>query len=364
MSLMSVCPARPAPPTAAETMRDREDEPQIRPLEPGQLGDRREAAVVDEEEEDADGDVGEDRRRLAHGVAQRAADQEQGVVHDRTSATAGTSSAASSTSCSSASPVTRRNTSSRLGCSIVQALQADAGAVEGAHQLGHVLGGASEVQPQLAVGALAVGRHRRQRVVGALGVLRRAELQLDDLVADLALQLLRRALGDDRALADDGDLVGEAVGLLQVLRGEEDGHAQLVVEAPDLLPDRRAARGVEAGGGLVQKEDARVVDERQCEVEPALHAAGVRAGPLLRVDVVEADRRAAGAPPSCAPRRAACRRARTAGRAARAPSSGGRGRRPGVRRRWPRAPCRPGARRRSRPPWRCRRSGSGWSSGS
>ena len=91
-------------------------------------------------------------------------------------------------------------------------------------------------------------------------------------------------------------LVGELVGLLQVLGGEEDGGA-VVVQRPHLLPDRLAADRVEAGGRLVEEEDPRFVDERGGEVEPALHAArvGRRRG---------GRRRAAGRPARAGRRRA------------------------------------------------------------
>ncbi len=54
------------------------------------------------------------------------------------------------------------------------------------------------------------------------------------------LERVRRALGDDPPAVDDADVVGELVGLLQVLGGEEDGRA-VVVERAHLLPDRLAA---------------------------------------------------------------------------------------------------------------------------
>ncbi len=63
--------------------------------------------------------------------------------------------------------------------------------------------------------------------------------------ADLGLERLGRALGDQLAPGDDPDAVGELVGLLQVLGGEEDGGA-LLVQLLDLLPDRLAADRVEA----------------------------------------------------------------------------------------------------------------------
>ena len=99
-------------------------------------------------------------------------------------------------------------------------------------------------------------------------------------MADLRLQRLRRPLGDDPAAVDDPDVVGELVGLLQVLGGEEDGRA-LVVQRPHLLPDRLAADRVEAGGRLVEEEDAGLVDQRRGEVEAALHPARVAADPAV-----------------------------------------------------------------------------------
>ena len=78
-------------------------------------------------------------------------------------------------------------------------------------------------------------------------------------------------------MVDDPDPVGEHVGLLEVLRGQEDGHAVLAREPGDLVPERAAALRVEAGRRLVEEEDARPVDEREREVEPALHAARVAA---------------------------------------------------------------------------------------
>ena len=103
----------------------------------------------------------------------------------------------------------------------------------------------------------------------------RSRLVLRDRVdarpAHLGLQRRRRPLGDDAALVDDPDAVGEDVRLLEVLRREEHGHALLAAQARDLLPHRRAALRVEAGRRLVEEEHAREVDEREREVEPPLH---------------------------------------------------------------------------------------------
>ena len=74
-----------------------------------------------------------------------------------------------------------------------------------------------------------------------------------------------RALGDDPAVVDDPDAVGEHVRLLEVLRRQEDGHALVAREPPDLLPERGAALRVEARRRLVEEEDRRVVDQRRAQ---------------------------------------------------------------------------------------------------
>ena len=77
-------------------------------------------------------------------------------------------------------------------------------------------------------------------------------------------------------------LVGEPVGLLQVLRGEQHGRA-LGRRARSMTSHRslRLLR-VEAGRRLVEEEHRRAVDEGGGEVEAAAHAAGVGARPAGR----------------------------------------------------------------------------------
>ena len=86
-----------------------------------------------------------------------------------------------------------------------------------------------------------------------------------------------RALGDQPAAVEHRDPVGELIGLLQVMRGEEDRHAA-VHEIADDPPHGAAAARVEAGGRLVEEDDPRIADQGHREVEPAAHAAGVRRG--------------------------------------------------------------------------------------
>ncbi len=81
--------------------------------------------------------------------------------------------------------------------------------------------------------------------------------------------------GEGAAPAEDGDPVGEPVGLLQVLGGEEDGRAG-GGEFADRVPQLLTAARVEPGGGFVEEhhpDGAGVADEARGEVEAAAHAA-------------------------------------------------------------------------------------------
>ena len=177
-------------------------------------------------------------------------------------------------------PVLATKTSSRVGRDQLQRLDRDPGLVEGADDAGDVGGAVLDLDQD----PLAVLRRQQLADLGAdaLGLGDRAlgQQQLDVWVADFVLQRLRRALGDDPAAVDDPDVVGQLVGLLEVLGGEEDGRA-FFVQLPHLLPDRLAADRVEAGGRLVEEEDARFVDQRRGEVEAALHPARVGADPAV-----------------------------------------------------------------------------------
>ena len=115
-----------------------------------------------------------------------------------------------------------------------------------------------------------------ERLARAARVLGVGHLDVHGRLPHARLQRLRRALGHEVAAVDDPDAVGELLGLLEVLRGEEDGRAVLVQRA-HLAPKRGAAGRVQAGGRLVEEQHVRAVHERQRQVEPAPHAARVAA---------------------------------------------------------------------------------------
>jgi hypothetical protein len=78
-------------------------------------------------------------------------------------------------------------------------------------------------------------------------------------------------------VVDDRHAVAQRVGLLQVVRGQEDRGAGLA-QAPDLVPHPSPALGVEPGGRLVKEEQFGQVHQPDGHVEAALLAAGVGLG--------------------------------------------------------------------------------------
>src|SRR5215217_2266966 len=89
-----------------------------------------------------------------------------------------------------------------------------------------------------------------------------SEPEIDVAVVDVALELLGRALRDQAGAVEDRDVVGELVGLLQVLGGEE--HRRRVGdEAADDLPHRARTARIQAGGRLVEEDDPRRADQRR-----------------------------------------------------------------------------------------------------
>ena len=104
-----------------------------------------------------------------------------------------------------------------------------------------------------------------------------------------------RVEGEDRAVVDDRDPVAELVGLLHVVRGEED-RLPVVVQLAEDLPQGDAALRVEAGGRLVEEQDRRAVHDRPGHHEALGHAARERhhrgAGAVGEAELLEQSRSA------------------------------------------------------------------------
>ena len=91
----------------------------------------------------------------------------------------------------------------------------------------------------------------------------------------LRLELVGRAGGDGAAVVEHDDVVGQAVGLLEVLR-REDQRGALADELAQHLPEVLAAARVEARRRLVEEQHAGRGHQAGGEVEPPAHAAGER----------------------------------------------------------------------------------------
>src|SRR3954463_9419190 len=98
-----------------------------------------------------------------------------------------------------------------------------------------------------------------------VGVLERAD-------AVVRGQLRARPDRRDLTLADERDPVAELVGLLEVVRGEEDRRA-LGVDPLHVVPELESQLDVHAGGRLVEDQQPGPVHQRPGQHEPPLHAA-------------------------------------------------------------------------------------------
>ena len=166
-------------------------------------------------------------------------------------------------------PVSRRNTSSRLerrtrlvvGCRPSAAdLLEHRLAVRRVDQ--HAVGQRLDALAEACEGG---GRRR---------VALRAEPQLDHLARGVpADELGGRALGHDPAVVDDHQPVAQLLGLVHVVGGQHEGRAALL-EPEQPVPQHVPGLRVQAGGRLVEHEHTRGVDQRACDGQPALHAAG------------------------------------------------------------------------------------------
>ena len=188
------------------------------------------------------------------------------------------------TGASAAWPVSARNTSSRSAVSTVRPATPSSSRPSSTRRSPAMLPslGTCRVSASVVGGGVRVcGRCRGQ----PCGV---GELHRHVPARHPALQLRGRALGDQPAAVEDPDPVGEVVGLVEVLRGQQHRHA-VGDQLADDRPQVATAARVETGRRLVEEDQPGPDDERHRQVQPTLHAAGVGLRPPVgRVDEVEA----------------------------------------------------------------------------
>ncbi len=181
-----------------------------------------------------------------------------------------------------------------------QLADVDRGAVEPVEELAK--GAGPSVVRDLEGHRLLVGRRGPEDPRGPLELPGAGEREPDVSARHEPLELRRRPLGHHLATVEDGDRVGEAIGLVEVLGGQEDGHTRRD-ELPDDLPHDAPASRVEPCRRLVEEDDPGIADERHGQVEAPAHAAGVgrrpAASPPRRGRTAPAARRPAGVPRAC-----------------------------------------------------------------
>ena len=112
----------------------------------------------------------------------------------------------------------------------------------------------------------------------------------DGVGAHALLEFSGRSEREDPAVVHDRDPVTQAVRLLHVVRGQQDGLPG-PVELAEHVPQRQPTLRVKAGGGLVEEEHRRAVEDRAGHHQPLGHAAGQGVhrglGPLGQLEPVE-----------------------------------------------------------------------------
>ena len=109
-------------------------------------------------------------------------------------------------------------------------------------------------------------------------------------LAGCASSVLGRAvLGDLAALLHDRDPVAEQDGLVDVVGDEDDGLAEVALEALELLLERAAADGVDGAERLVHQQHGRVGGERAGDPDALLLAARELARVAVRHVLLEPD---------------------------------------------------------------------------
>src|SRR5579859_4606569 len=152
-------------------------------------------------------------------------------------------------------------------------------------QLGHeVLAGFDGERHQVLVYARLDAEHLVQRLDRRL-VVGRADLH--PVLTDGGLQRLRRVDRHDLAVVDDGDPVA-VLGLVHIVRGEEDRDVLALLQVVDVLPDRHPGLRVQTHRGLVEEQHPRRVQQAAGDLQPPLHPAGV-GGHHVAAPVPQAD---------------------------------------------------------------------------
>jgi len=105
---------------------------------------------------------------------------------------------------------------------------------------------------------------------------------LEHVPLQLRLELVGRALRHGHTVIDDDDAIGQAVGLIEVLRRQHDRGA-VIADGLDLIPQGQPTTRIKTGRWLVEEDGRWVGDQRGHDVETMSLTPGQRAGQLIGV---------------------------------------------------------------------------------
>ena len=112
------------------------------------------------------------------------------------------------------------------------------------------------------------------QLMGSLGIAVHAEPKFQHLTGGvLTDQPLRGAFGHDCPVVNDDEPVAQLFGLIHVVGGQhQSGAGLLQPEQP--VPEHMPCLRIQPGGGLIQQQNVRFVDQCAGNRQPALHAPG------------------------------------------------------------------------------------------
>jgi len=92
-----------------------------------------------------------------------------------------------------------------------------------------------------------------------------------DFAGDGSEQSLRRSVGEQAAVREDGDVGGDGLDVRDDVRGEDDD--ALAGKLGEEIAEAHALFGIETRGGLIHDEELGVVEKRLCDADALAHAA-------------------------------------------------------------------------------------------
>ena len=156
---------------------------------------------------------------------------------------------------SSRAAVRVRNTSSRVAWRRLRSTASTPAASSAAHDLheAHALERRGWSRPSASRRSSATPAVSASMARATAATRRRGDRHVDAVVADVRLQLVGGAVRNRAPVVEHDDVVGQLVGLVEVLGGEQDGGA-VADEAAQHVPQLVPAPRVEAGRGLVEEQ--------------------------------------------------------------------------------------------------------------